>query len=124
MSRKIDAEEILQLIDDVIEGAFSEKEKYIALRNNIEQMAEHASVSSDWKIVSYRPVIGWIIVLCKRVLRKLLSGYIPVIVSEQNEYNAMVLANQRRLLQYCRSLEEKIEEQNKKIELLNNLRDS
>ena len=41
-------------------------------------------VSGEWAIFTSRPVVGRLIVFVKRILRKLLRGYIPQIVEEGN----------------------------------------
>jgi hypothetical protein len=68
----------------------------------------YADVSSAYMVASRKKVIGPLVVLVKRVVRKLLKPYLDAVFSQQNEFNRQlveVLENLKELVLAERSLE-------------------
>ena len=65
----------------------------------IKSMMEEGSIDGNWYIASRRPIIGKLIILVKRFMRKMLHGYIPPIIEKINN----IRESQNRVLQYLTS---------------------
>lgn len=70
----------------------------------IKSMMEEGSIDGNWYIASRRPIIGKLIILVKRFMRKMLHGYIPPIVEKINH----IRESQNRVLQYLTSAVEEL----------------
>ena len=96
------------IVDEVIDIAnnFDETD---SLHDYISMANAACNVIADKKITSHRKVIGKVIVLFKRAIRKCTHWYISPIVEQQNEYNAYSVRSINGLNEKITKLEEKIE---------------
>lgn len=69
-----------------------ESDSLQAAKSEYKRLKAKGPINGEWIIYTFRPVIGWLIVLIKRFFRKMLHGYIPRIVEEEN--NRAELQNQ------------------------------
>lgn len=93
---RINREEVIHAMDrSMSEGNFA-FENIEAAQKEIQRMIAEDPVDGTWHITSHRPVIGKLIILAKRFMRKMLHGYIPPIIEKFNQ----IEESQNRAIQH------------------------
>jgi O-antigen chain-terminating methyltransferase len=81
----VSREDVIRAIDKELYGNNSCSDNIKIARERLKEIEEKGSINGEWIIYTFRPVVGRFIVIVKRFLRKLLHGYIPRIVEEENK---------------------------------------
>lgn len=106
----ISREDVLHTIDRELTGENTCAENIKAARDELSAMESKGPINGEWIIYTFRPIIGWLIVLVKRFLRKLLHGYIPRIVDEENQRTLAQNRTAEFLLSAVESLQAQVTE--------------
>lgn len=87
-------------------------EEYLRMTNNT------CNVISDKNITSHRKIIGKIIVIVKRMIRKSIHWYIQPIVQQQNEFNSYSTRTLNSMTAKIKLIDNELNEKLKKVDYL------
>lgn len=96
---QIRREDVIYTMDRAMSEGNVLPENIEAAQREIQNMMNKGPVDGTWYITSHRPIIGKLIILVKRFMRKMLHGYIPPVVEEFNQ----IEVSQNKVLQHLTS---------------------
>lgn len=101
---QISREDVIYTMDRAMSEGNVLSENIEAAQREIQSVTAMGPVDGTWYITSHRPIIGKLIILVKRFMRKMLHGYIPPVVEKFNQ----IEVSQNRVLQHLASAVEEL----------------